>query len=105
MLVIGVIEPGRHRRAQQGELDARLQPRALPDPRRHDDLRLLSGEDIGADDDLAAAAVREELEHPHRASQVEVEDLFGRQPMHLGEGVGRQQVVDRGAERSIGLDR
>ena len=53
--------------------------------------------------DLASRPAREELKHPHRPAQVEVKDLLGRQPVHLGKGLGRQQVVDRGAERSAGL--
>ena len=49
LLVVGVVEAGRHRGAQEREIDARLEPRALPDPRRHDDLRLLAGQNVGAD--------------------------------------------------------
>ena len=61
---------------RQGEVDTRFQASALPDPRRHDDLRRLTAEDIGA----------ERISGPgHRgragasaAAQVEVEDFLGR---------------------------
>lgn len=51
---------------EQGEFDAGLQHRALPDPRRDHQLRLMSRQDIGPDDHLAAGAVGVELEHAQR---------------------------------------
>lgn len=43
------------------------------------------------------APVGVELQHLHRISQVEVEDLVGIQLVHLREGAGSEQVVDRRA--------
>ena len=103
LLVVGIVESGGHRRTQQDELGAWLEQRSLPDAGRHHDLGLLAAQDVRAEDDLPSRAVREELEHPHRSAQVDVEDLFRRQAVHLRERLGRQQVVDRRPQRSRAL--
>ena len=48
------------------------------------------------------APARKELEHPHRPAQIEVKDLLGRQPVQLGKRIGRQQIINRRADRSPG---
>src|SRR5262249_4154459 len=98
LLIVGVIAAGRHGRAQKREVEARLHARALPDSRRHPALRALARGQVGAQEDLARLLAWRELEHPHWPAQVEMKDLFCRQPVQLGKGISRQQVIDRRTE-------
>jgi hypothetical protein len=44
--------------------------------------------------------IRQQVKHLHRVSQVEVKDLVGGEAVQGRDGLGRQQVVDRGADRA-----
>ena len=46
LFVVGVIETRSHGRTQKCKFHPRLEHRSLPDSGRHDDLRLLSSQDI-----------------------------------------------------------
>ena len=84
LFVIGVFETGGHRRAQEGEVDARLQPRALPYLRRNDHLRVLAGQDVGTQNDLAAA-----LQEKAEASGPALRDR-GEKPLRSAAGASRK---------------
>ena len=88
MLVIGVIEAGRHRRSQEGEIHARLEARSLPHSRRYDDLGVLAGQNVITNNHFAGRTPGKELEHPDGPSEIKVKDLLGRQPC-ISENVSR----------------
>ena len=56
---------------------------------------MLAGGEIVAEDNRLRLPTRPKLQHLNRVAQVKVEDLVGRQFVHLGERAGLEQVIDR----------
>lgn len=72
----------------------------MPDAGRDDELHVLACLQIRSKSEKRGAPVGIELQHFHRVAEVEVEDLVGWENVHLGEGSGFEQVVDRRAQRA-----
>jgi hypothetical protein len=97
IVIVGVIEAGHAGATEEGHLAAADEVHSLPDAGRHEDLDVLSGEEVGSERENGRAPVGIELHHLNRVAEVEVEDFVGVEQVHLRECAGFEEVVDGGA--------
>jgi len=72
----------------------------LPNAGGDDELDLLACRQVRSKSKERGAPVGVELEHLDGVAEIEVEDLVGRENVHLGEGFRLEQVVDGRALRA-----
>lgn len=100
--VAGVVEAGADSAAQERDLTSGQQARTLPYVLRNDELWTLASRKIVAENHRARGAIGQELEHFDRISVVKVENLIGREAVHLGKGIGLEQIIDAGSGAAVG---
>ena len=66
-------------------------------------LRMHSRFNVHPHRDQLARSIRRDLQHLHGITQVEMKYLFSRHAMHLRKRLWREQVVNRGGQRTTAL--
>lgn len=94
--VVGVIEPGRHCRTQQGKGAPGGEARALPHPSRNNVLQQHARGDVVAKRDSLRRPVGTEEKCLHGISKIEVEHLIAGKPVHGGKGFGSEEIKNGG---------
>ena len=74
----------------------------MPYVLRNDELWTLASRKIVAENDRARGAIGHELEHFDGVSVVKVENLVGREAVHLGKGIGLEQIIDASSGAAVG---
>src|SRR4051812_676703 len=98
---VGVVEAGRNGATHERPMSAAEEPTTLPDASRHDELRLMTGGQVVADDYNFRASIGPKLKHLNSIAGIEVERLVAADDMDRGERVRCEQVIDGGRDGAV----
>src|ERR1700704_3079341 len=100
---VGIIEAGCNGATHERPLTAADESATLPDAGRNDELRLVTGGQVVADDYNPRAAVGPKLEHLDGVAGIEVEHLVALDDMYRREGIRCEQIIDGGRDVAIAI--